>query len=441
MTPPAGSTPRPAGTPTSASPESWTPGQTTRERVIERIARMHEAGALDAGNGDVLDAWLEGVRSKRHAYIAAERTRRVVAAEQDVRRLEAEAVVAEQRAQAAADELAHTERLVTVLEGDLLGPAENHAGDRRERRRRPRPRIDPLEGMVRSRTHRGVILGLLLLAAAGDFATFRLTLAGFFTDGGDFVIWTLTAALTAASVGLMHVVGRSFRELREGRGGLGRVAIGLMFAGWATLGGVAVWFRWQQPIATTTSTSFGGGATTTHDPRAAAVLLGGLFLASGLLAFYAGYSDHHPRMATYLGLRQPLPQQRDVAASAAQKVAELGQALAHARGEQARADTWAAEAGGIADAEIDELKELARVELAGHLGAPDATNGLTTGRTRPTERRGPDDLPNAKSAGPDPAAEPDTSRAIPVPEASFPLPFPSPSDAASNGNGSLNGTH
>ena len=123
--------------------------RTNRDDVVAQVAALAHAGSLDAGNGDVLDAWLEGLRIKRRTHVLAERTERIAAAQRDVSRLEAAEVVAGQRARSAAAELQHTERLIAVLEKRIVEPAEAEPGDRRVRCSRPRPPLDPLEGLAR----------------------------------------------------------------------------------------------------------------------------------------------------------------------------------------------------------------------------------------------------------------------------------------------------
>ena len=420
---------------------------TIRDDVVAKVAALARAGSLDAGNGDVLDGWLGGLRTKRRAHVLAERTERVAAAQRDVVRLEAAAGVAEQRAESAAAELQHTERMIAVLEKRIVEPAEAEPGERRERRSRPRPTLDPLDGLVRPWFHRIVITVLVLLAAAGDLATFYVTLAGFFTDGGEAVIWLLTSAFAAASVGLMHGFGRALKDLREARGGIGRVALAFMFLGWLALGGVAVFFRWQQPAAASTAPAgFGtGDAVVAHDPRLAAVLLAGLFVASGLLAFYSGFSEHHPRMATYLALRKRLPEQWEEVARRTEVVGDLRQQLAHARDEIDRTDQWAEDALATTDAEIAELEELVRVEVAGHLGLPEATNGLTTGR-RSQDPPGPDPVEPGIPAPrpvPTPPAPRDSSTLIRIPRESLPALTARSLNGHSSANGQspLDGTH
>ncbi|MGY1703498.1 hypothetical protein ACI79C_02900 [Geodermatophilus sp. SYSU D00697] len=366
-----------------------------RDQVVAHVAQLAQAGSLDAGNGDVMDAWLEGLRREMHARRASERTNSAAAAQGRVAELEAEVLKTRKLSDAATAAVEDAERELTAAKRRVLEPAENHAIDQRERRRRPRATSDPLEGLVRPRFHRFLVIAFLVVAALGDVATFRLVIATTFTDGEEYVVWMLTLAFAAASVGLMHFVGRAWKELRQARGGLGRPSIFLMLGGWLLLGAVAFVFRVQSQDSTSAASDvFGsaGAAQAQHDPLLSALLLAGLYVASGLLAFYSGFTEHHPHMTTYLALRETLPAHRRAAAEAAAVATARQQELALARTEEARAHQRAADASTEIDAGIDALKEFVRVEVARYIGLPEATSGLTAGRgadvsSEPTARR------------------------------------------------------
>jgi hypothetical protein len=413
--------------------------RSSREPVAGRVATMAQTGALDSGNGDALDAWLERLRATWRARLADERARSVAAAEARLEDLRAEALRTRMAAEASAAEVADTRRAVELAREDILGPAAEPARPR-ERRRRPRPTTDPLEGLVPHWLSTVLLFALLGLAIGGDLATFYLVLAGFFVDGGAFVIWALTLAFAAASVGLMHGVGRALRNLREGRGGLGHGAITLMGLGWAVVGAVAVWFRWQAntPLGGTDSIfadDAAAEALAAHDALLSAVLLAGLFIASGLLAFYTGYSEHHPRTSAYRKLRDRLVRQQKQQAKDATAEIRAKEALAHALGESTRAQRREDAGRAEVDAMIDELKELVRVLVAQHIGLPEATNGLTTGRSAaPGDRVQPVSV--ASVPVPTGGAAPDVVRIV-----SSDVLWPSSNGHGSmNGHGSLNGS-
>jgi hypothetical protein len=388
----------------------------TREAVQRHVTQLSQAGSLDAGNADVLDAWLDSLRPQWLAHHAVDSTERTAVAAHLAGRYEAEWVAARQRADHAADERDHTQRLVDVFERQLLVPSETPPPPT-DRRRRPRPTVDRLEGLTDTGGTGLMSRGLLLLAALGDFAAFYIVMAGVF--GEDPVItFLLVAAFTAASVGLMHFVGQGAKNLREGQGGLGRTAITAMALGWAALGAVAFYVRTQAEETTTASAEVAFGA----DPAAAsssgvapilsAILLLGLFVASGLLAFTLGFTHHHPRMKAYRSLRKKLVRQRERATEAEQSAVAAKRQWQNALAEQARAAERARHAASSVDAELGELKELVRIQIAEHLGEPASTNALTTGRGT--------DGPDAASEPEAPPAEPAADEVIPTPRPPLP---------------------
>ncbi|MFL6098193.1 MAG: hypothetical protein ACJ71Y_22285, partial [Blastococcus sp.] len=262
-----------------------------RTGVNKAVTEMSRTGAVDAGNGDVLDPWLDSLRPQWIAHHVACRTDREAAATLAAGRYEAQATAARQRAVAAKAERANTQRLVDVFEQRLIEPQEDAALGHPDRRRRPRPFLDPLDGLTPQRGWRLVSFLLLMCAAAGDMASFSIAIAGMM-DQSLLVIWVLTVAVTAAALGVMHVVGRATRDLREGQGGLGRPALCLMTVAWVALGGAAFYVRLQgdQHVAAS-GPVFGGGSGNVVGGEEAllqALLLGALFLASGVLAFYIG---------------------------------------------------------------------------------------------------------------------------------------------------------
>jgi hypothetical protein len=259
--------------------------------------------------------------------------------------------------------------------------------DHAERRRRPRRSLDSLEGLTpESSWWRGLSRLLLLLATVGDLVSFYTVVAGMMPSAQSSIVWVLTVAFASAAVGVMHVIGRTTRNLREGVGGLGRVALAVMSVSWLALGVAAFWVRTQvTPSTGSAGTVFGGdpsvgAASASADQLLAALILAALYVGSGILAFWIGFSDHHPRMGSYLSLRERLDEQREEYAAAQQQAQESEQRAQQARDDVGRLEQQAAVQRTLVDAEIAELKELARIHVAGLLGDPATTNNLTTGR-------------------------------------------------------------
>lgn len=376
-----------------------------RDELARRVAELAAAGALDAGNGDVLDAWIETLEPQWRAHHAVDSTEREALARLNTGRAEAALAAAQQRADAARARLQDAVRLLEQIEPRVLVRTEA-SPEQPERRRRQRPGLDRLDGLVEKPSQVWFNRGLILVAAAGDFVTFYMTLADLLRHSPVFTA-VLVLAFTVASVGLMHAIGRAARDLREGQGGLGRVFITVTTLVWLFLGGAACYVRAQvEPgEATSGEAVFGAdpdaAAAAVDTPLLSAVLLAGLFLASGLLAFWVGFSQHRPRMQAYLSLREELAEKRAAVADADAAVIAADMEVANARAEEERVALRGEAAAGSREAEIRELKELVRVLVAGHLGSPSATNALTTSRSDdPTNGHDPSAPIGASRPGP-----------------------------------------
>ena len=353
-----------------------------RDAVYKVVTEANQLGALDAGNGDAFDGWIDSLRPQWIAHHVMAGADGEASAHLAAGQYEAEAAAARQRADATKAERDHTRRLVDIYEQRLLAPAEEPALAHADRRRRPRPGLDALEGLTPQRGWKVLSWVLLALAAAGDFASFYIALAGTL-GGNEVMVVLLTTALTAAAIGLMHMVGRSARNLEEGQGGLGRMALALMTAGWLGLGAAAFYLRLNEPPVAADAGAFGAAVETTDTALISAILLAALFIGSGLLAFWIGFSDHHPRMTPYLQLRKELRSLEEQLAQGEQRAIEAARLRDNAQAEVRRTTARTAAAEAAVDAEIRELKELVRIHIAGLIGEPAATNNLTSGRSVP----------------------------------------------------------
>jgi len=170
-----------------------------RDAVYKAITEMAMTGSLDAGNGDVLDAWLDRLKPQWLAHHLMAGAELEASAQHVAGEYEAAAVAARRRAEAAAARRDDSQRLLSVYEQRLVAPSESAVTGRPERRRRPRPTLDTLEGLTHQWTWRIVSLLLLLLAAAGDFVNFWTVVAVLTGENGT-LLWILTAAFAAAAV-------------------------------------------------------------------------------------------------------------------------------------------------------------------------------------------------------------------------------------------------
>jgi hypothetical protein len=157
-----------------------------------------------------------------------------------------------------------------------------------------------------------------------------------------------------------------------------------MTVAWMALGGAAFYVRLQgDQHVTTAGPVFGGGSDNLvrgEEALLQALLLGALFLASGVLAFYIGFTGHHPRMRPYLSLRARLGRADDAVARTEKDAIEAERLRDNAQEEIVRTAARATAAEASLYAEIAELKELTRIHLAGLLGDPASTNYLMSTR-------------------------------------------------------------
>jgi len=227
-----------------------------------------------------------------------------------------------------------------------------------------------------------VSMALLSIAAAGDFANFYITMSGLANEH-PLITVLVVLALTAAAVALAHAVGLLLRERQQSHRSTAPTVLILMSGGWLFLGVSAAIVRWVVPYddgSAGAAAQFGDQTATSDDTvhRITSLLLLGLYLASGVLAAWLAYRDHEPVLAarrmTWRRLVWTGGRNRWNQAKLVRAETRLQQHL------DERARLAANHAAALADREAlaAELKEYTRVLIAGHLGEPVATQGLTS---------------------------------------------------------------
>src|SRR4051794_5366633 len=180
-------------------PPRLTP-EDARDAVNKVVTELHAKGALDAGNGDVLDGWLDAVHPQWRGHATLSATQHAGVAPPGLGGHQAEAGGAPPRgaprpgggrgtpppgpggaegaaprgADAARAELEHPQRLAEAYEQALLPGDAPEQPDRRQRR----PDLDRLDGLTATRWSRVGGIVLLLMVGAGDLVTFWMVLAG-----------------------------------------------------------------------------------------------------------------------------------------------------------------------------------------------------------------------------------------------------------------------
>ncbi len=263
-------------------------------------------------------------------------------------------------------------------------------------------------------------IAALLVIMAGDAVAFQQIVAVAMAQSSTRVTWTLIIALSTAATISMHLAGVAARRRRAGAHQPGRPWSLLVIAAWLGLGGTALWFRLVHAAAdhtaATDNTGVFGAATPTGgatDVPLAALMLG-LYLVGGITAYGIGFAIHNPARGAYLR------------ATRAHRRAERAHRRAVWRRERARArrsrpivdliservlraimpsprlqaaarvvptevdvtDELAAKRELVvnrANAQADQLRQLARHRVATALAEPARTSGVFDGQPLPTD--------------------------------------------------------
>ena len=145
-------------------------------------------------------------------------------------------------------------------------------------------------------------LAALLLIVLGDAVAFVQVAEAALPDLEEYKVVPLIVALSAAATVSMHLAGASAKARRANADHVGNFWFLFVILGWLALGAVAFWFRLAAAAADATpaGTSNGFGtvaAATPHVPVAALML--GLYLVGGMTAYGIGYRTHNPARSAY----------------------------------------------------------------------------------------------------------------------------------------------
>jgi heme/copper-type cytochrome/quinol oxidase subunit 4 len=227
----------------------------------------------------------------------------------------------------------------------------------------------------------------LLAAAAADVAAFYqvVELALNLTQllGGVLVV-----GLTAVTLTLAHFVGRMLRDRKAGAKWTPGAMIAVLAIIWLALGATAYWVRLKSgansgggfSLPGTVATSTSGSSQGT--PYAAA-MFAGLYAATGAVAAVGAYLTHNPLHAAFA---RAIREHRRAAEGHALSARRLR--LAEAEREFFADQMTAAvlvrdEAVQARHALAEELKQLARLEIARHLRSASATDAFLDPDARP----------------------------------------------------------
>lgn len=172
------------------------------------------------------------------------------------------------------------------------------------RAKRPQGFADPHELLPRRFSHVYEILALGAILA-GDAVAFQQIIAVAMAQSSTRVTWALVGALSAAATVSMHLAGVSARRRQAGAHQAGLLWSCCLVLAWLGLGGMALWFRLANAAAHETPAASGGVFGTTPVAGAAteiplAALMLGLYLVGGITAYGIGYGMHNPARSAYL---------------------------------------------------------------------------------------------------------------------------------------------
>ncbi len=140
----------------------------------------------------------------------------------------------------------------------------------------------------------GVDWFLLLIVAVGDFANFSIVIARAEDQLSWTVAMTLTLAMTAAAVLLMHKAGTIRRQLKANVSAMRPAVVWILVLLWLALGVVAFWLRVTSETAGTTGGFGSAEATGSSTDIPFAVIMLVVYLAGGAAAYTIGFASHNP---------------------------------------------------------------------------------------------------------------------------------------------------
>lgn len=223
---------------------------------------------------------------------------------------------------------------------------------------------------------------LLIVCVVGDVVAFSSVMQMAATTLGK-LSWYLAVAFAFASTALMFFAGAIWRKWVAGETDRGRLVSTTLTLGWLAMGSAAFLIRWRGASTDAGQQTLGG-----TDPGAVfdgalfgALVFAGLFLATGMLAWYSGYRSTNPRVRAWnvaCGKRRYWEKRAAVTGRELRAAVNL---RAHHQEDLARVAHKRDEALAVRQAWADELREYSRYLMAVHQGDPAATVALTVPAT------------------------------------------------------------
>jgi hypothetical protein len=225
----------------------------------------------------------------------------------------------------------------------------------------------------------------LIVAAAADIAAFYQVVEVALNLSQKMGA-VLVVGFTGVTLTLAHFIGRMLRDRRAGAKWIQGPMIAVVAVIWLALGALAYWVRLKsggpsQGFSLPGTQSSGSGST--QGTPAAAAMFAGLYAATGAVAAIGAYLTHNPLHAAFA---RSIREHRRAAEGHALSARRLRLAEAEREfyvGQMTAALLVRDEAVQARHALAQELKQLARLEIAKHLRDASATDAFVDDDARP----------------------------------------------------------
>lgn len=368
----------------------WTPDD-ERRLVREWVARLAPSG-IDAGTGAALDTYIEQRRRWWRAALESYREASMERFDKDeadaAKRLE----LRRQRLEPELRRKEHAEAALNAARQRLSGRDEEDGDWQRSAKAGPGYEGYANPALGRGRGGSVLYVILLVLAGAADLVAFYQVMGLVLRGQTIWALWPATIGFTAVALGLAHLGGRFARGRKAGEKGVAAWMVWVCLLAWAVLGLGAFLLRLliAEPRNESTIRLGGdlfnaeGSDVSSEELWSRAVVLLILYIATGAMAYVGAYLLHNPLHADYQKAER---EYRRTARRVARRKADLTQAeTVHRQWLEARERErrrWELELEQI-EALCEELKDVARLEMASRIQDPSSTTGLApyNGRDR-----------------------------------------------------------
>jgi len=219
---------------------------------------------------------------------------------------------------------------------------------------------------------------LLIICMAGDVVAFSSVMQMAATTLGN-LTWYLAVAFAFASTALMFFAGSIWRKWVAGESDRGRLQATMLTLAWMVMGIAAFLIRWQGAPVDSGAQTLGDTPSQSSSDSAllGALVFVGLFLATGMLAWYSGYRSTNPRQRAWNAACKNRRHWEAKAGVTGQELQASVNLRAHHQEDLARVIRKRDEALAVRRSWAAELREYSRYLMAVHQSDPAGTVALT----------------------------------------------------------------